>query len=68
MLIRIFSALFHFQDPSFHASIAWCLGDKKEELEKCLYSFPSALLENISFEVSELICKVGHNRFACPLK
>lgn len=59
--------IFVSQDPSFHISIAWCVGDRKEELEKLLTDYTTSYLDYPGCYLNELVCKVGHLRFACPL-
>jgi len=65
-----------FQNPSFHMSIAWCLGDAREELErylKLLNQKLRLLMEQHSQEnfyiLAEVIrCKVGFKLFDISLK
>ncbi|XP_077291208.1 U6 snRNA phosphodiesterase 1 [Arctopsyche grandis] len=64
-----------YKNPSFHVSLIWCLGDKKEELSKVISTY-KYLLEQYSFEeispqtdsfchlpVNQLRCKSGNKFF-----
>ncbi|XP_004704696.1 U6 snRNA phosphodiesterase [Echinops telfairi] len=64
-----------YQDPSFHVSLAWCVGDARPQLEgQCLRELQAIVDE---FEDSELLlrvhaqqvrCKSGNKFFSLPLK
>ncbi|XP_007520151.1 U6 snRNA phosphodiesterase 1 isoform X2 [Erinaceus europaeus] len=64
-----------YQDPSFHISLAWCVGDARLQLEaQCLQELQELVDE---FEDSELLlrvlaqqvrCKSGNKFFSVPLK
>ncbi|XP_069848516.1 U6 snRNA phosphodiesterase 1 isoform X1 [Dipodomys merriami] len=64
-----------YQDPSFHVSLAWCVGDAHLQLEgQCLQELQEIVDE---FEDSELLlrvlaeqirCKSGNKFFSVPLK
>ncbi|XP_051025314.1 U6 snRNA phosphodiesterase 1 [Acomys russatus] len=64
-----------YQDPSFHVSLAWCVGDARLQLEgQCLQELQEILDE---FEDSEMLlrvlaeqvrCKSGNKFFSMPLK
>uniref|UniRef100_A0ABI7W0N5 U6 snRNA phosphodiesterase n=1 Tax=Felis catus TaxID=9685 RepID=A0ABI7W0N5_FELCA len=64
-----------YQDPSFHISLAWCVGDARLQLEgQCLRELQTIVDE---FEDSEMVlrvhaeqvrCKSGHKFFSMPLK
>lgn len=64
-----------FQDPSFHMSIAWCLGDVSGELERYLglLNQKLALLmehhsqENFYVLAQVVRCKVGFKLFDISL-
>nr|XP_022327158.1 U6 snRNA phosphodiesterase-like [Crassostrea virginica] len=65
----------YYENPSFHISIGWCLGDvvsqiSKETLNK-LQEILDASLEDYPdlrvFEVEEAICKTGNKQFSLPL-
>ncbi|KAM9607316.1 U6 snRNA phosphodiesterase 1 isoform 1-T1 [Trichechus inunguis] len=64
-----------YKDPSFHVSLAWCVGDARPQLEgQCLRDLQEIVDE---FEDSELLlrvhaeqirCKSGNKFFSLPLK
>ncbi|XP_006863631.1 PREDICTED: U6 snRNA phosphodiesterase isoform X2 [Chrysochloris asiatica] len=64
-----------YQEPSFHVSLAWCVGDARVQLEgQCLQELQEIVDE---FEDSELLlrvhaeqirCKSGNKFFSLPLK
>ncbi|KAK7804467.1 hypothetical protein U0070_022085 [Myodes glareolus] len=64
-----------YQDPSFHVSLAWCVGDARLQLEgQCLQELQEIVDE---FEDSEMLlrvlaeqvrCKSGNKFFSMPLK
>ncbi|KAM7058507.1 U6 snRNA phosphodiesterase 1 isoform 2-T2 [Molossus nigricans] len=64
-----------YQDPSFHISLAWCVGDARHQLEgQCLRELQEIVDE---FEDSEMLlrmhaeqvrCKSGNKFFSMPLK
>uniref|UniRef100_A0A8C9UT83 U6 snRNA phosphodiesterase n=1 Tax=Spermophilus dauricus TaxID=99837 RepID=A0A8C9UT83_SPEDA len=64
-----------YPDPSFHISLAWCVGDARPQLEgQCLQELQEILDE---FEDSEMLlrvlteqvrCKSGNKFFSMPLK
>lgn len=64
-----------YQDPSFHISLAWCVGDAHLQLEgQCLRELQEIVDE---FEDSEMLlrvhaeqvrCKSGNKFFSMPLK
>ncbi|XP_046538732.1 U6 snRNA phosphodiesterase 1 isoform X2 [Equus quagga] len=64
-----------YQDPSFHISLAWCVGDARLQLEgQCLRELQAIVDE---FEDSEILlrvrarqvrCKSGNKFFSMPLK
>ncbi|KAM4833979.1 U6 snRNA phosphodiesterase 1 isoform 2-T2 [Thomomys bottae] len=70
-----FSLTTFYQDPSFHVSLAWCVGDAHLQLEgQCLQELQKIIEE---FEDSELLlrvlaeqvrCKSGNKFFSMPLK
>lgn len=51
-------ALF-IKNPSHHVSIAWCVGDKKEELQKLVATFKLEV-EQYECIMDEVRCKIGH--------
>lgn len=54
-----FPSLFSLQKPSHHVSIAWCVGDQKEELEKLALDLQLET-DQISCNVDEIRCKIGN--------
>ena len=52
----------YYKDPSFHVSFAWCLGDKKIELEKHIQSC-NQLKDQFSVLASKLCMKSGNKVF-----
>uniref|UniRef100_A0A4X1UZA3 U6 snRNA phosphodiesterase n=1 Tax=Sus scrofa TaxID=9823 RepID=A0A4X1UZA3_PIG len=64
-----------YQDPSFHVSLAWCVGDARLQLEgQCLQELQEIV---DAFEDSEMLlrmhaeqirCKSGNKFFSMPLK
>ncbi|NXJ82640.1 USB1 phosphodiesterase, partial [Trogon melanurus] len=64
-----------YKDPSFHISLAWCVGDVSGRLEgQCLQELQdivdgfedSALL--LRFQWEEIRCKSGNKYFSFPLR
>lgn len=63
-----------FQEASFHVSILWCLGDKREELTSLLPYFCN-ILERLSsaddsslvLNVERLHCKIGNKLYQFQL-
>ncbi|KAI9559696.1 hypothetical protein GHT06_013701 [Daphnia sinensis] len=49
----------YYEKPSHHVSIAWCVGDKKEELEKLAFGLQLEI-DQISCNVDEVRCKIGN--------
>ncbi|XP_044737389.1 U6 snRNA phosphodiesterase, partial [Chrysoperla carnea] len=60
-----------YEDPSFHISILWCVGDKKNELNGILHeinNFVTNFMDKNSdtdwtIEVNHFICKTGNKQF-----
>ncbi|XP_044748014.1 U6 snRNA phosphodiesterase [Coccinella septempunctata] len=64
-----------YQDPSFHISILWCVGDLQSKLDSYLPHF-NLMLNKVMTEYSEqiwyipvnyLFCKTGNKKFQFPL-
>ncbi len=64
-----------YDNPEFHVSLAWCLGDVREslsdpgirdELEKIIKEFGQ--VEDRVVDVTRLFCKTGHKVFFVSLK
>uniref|UniRef100_A0A5F9DJG5 U6 snRNA phosphodiesterase n=1 Tax=Oryctolagus cuniculus TaxID=9986 RepID=A0A5F9DJG5_RABIT len=64
-----------YQDPSFHISLAWCVGDARVQLEgQCLRELQEIVDEFEDAEVplrvltEQVRCKSGNKFFSMPLK
>ncbi|XP_030765823.1 U6 snRNA phosphodiesterase isoform X2 [Sitophilus oryzae] len=65
-----------YEDPSFHMSIAWCLGDRQSELNDCLPEINSILEtlkeihndDNWYIFVEYLLGKIGNKQFQFHLR
>ncbi len=62
-----------FSPPSFHVSLAWVLGDRKEELDKKLESLQEEFTEHFegrerTFSARELKCKIGNRVHSFPFR
>ncbi|XP_065661321.1 U6 snRNA phosphodiesterase 1 [Hydra vulgaris] len=57
----------YYKEPSFHVSFAWCLGDKKTEIEKYIDSF-SQLKDQFSILASKVCMKCGNKLFQICLQ
>ncbi|XP_061629413.1 U6 snRNA phosphodiesterase 1 [Phyllopteryx taeniolatus] len=62
-----------YQDPSFHVSLAWCVGDFTMQLRKCLHELQN-LVDNheeepyhLWLDCAELRCRTGNKTFRFPL-
>ncbi|XP_061677930.1 U6 snRNA phosphodiesterase 1 isoform X2 [Syngnathoides biaculeatus] len=62
-----------YQDPSFHVSLAWCVGDFSTQLRKCLHELQN-LVDNhegepyhLCLDCAELRCRTGNKTFRFPL-
>uniref|UniRef100_A0A8D2DJF1 U6 snRNA phosphodiesterase n=1 Tax=Sciurus vulgaris TaxID=55149 RepID=A0A8D2DJF1_SCIVU len=74
-VLEEFNLTTFYPDPSFHISLAWCVGDARPQLEgQCLQELQEILDE---FEDSEMLlrvfteqvrCKSGNKFFSMPLK
>lgn len=64
-----------FQEASFHVSLLWCLGDRRNELEALLPQFCHLLEQSLSIdddsnlmlEVEKLFCKIGNKLYSFHL-
>ena len=55
-----------YSSPSFHISVAWCLGDKKEEIEKLFIG--DNFLQNIYYFFADKVCmKTGNKVYQISL-
>uniref|UniRef100_A0A8C1VPJ5 U6 snRNA phosphodiesterase n=1 Tax=Cyprinus carpio TaxID=7962 RepID=A0A8C1VPJ5_CYPCA len=64
-----------YKDPSFHISLAWCVGDHVERLKKTCLSEMQCLIDThedgpfyIQLNCTELRCKSGNKVFLFPLQ
>ncbi|XP_017483767.1 PREDICTED: U6 snRNA phosphodiesterase isoform X1 [Rhagoletis zephyria] len=63
-----------YEDPSFHISFLWCLGDKVSVLNENLDTLKSAINVSLgeskafSLFIQEIICKSGNKEFVFKLK
>lgn len=74
-VMKEFDLTTFYQDPSFHVSLAWCVGDARLQLEgQCLQELQEIVDQ---FEDSEMLlrvlanqvrCKSGNKFFSVPLK
>uniref|UniRef100_A0A3Q0S5S4 U6 snRNA phosphodiesterase n=1 Tax=Amphilophus citrinellus TaxID=61819 RepID=A0A3Q0S5S4_AMPCI len=63
-----------YKDPSFHVSLAWCVGDLTVQIEECIQELQS-LVDNhedgpfvLRLDCSELRCRTGNKTFRFPLE
>ncbi|XP_053255323.1 U6 snRNA phosphodiesterase 1 isoform X1 [Podarcis raffonei] len=69
-----FSLPSFYKNPSFHLSLAWCVGNLSEELESCLQELQEIVnrFEDSSYLVripgAEVRCKSGKKIFSFPLR
>ncbi|XP_029951829.1 U6 snRNA phosphodiesterase 1 [Salarias fasciatus] len=63
-----------YEDPSFHVSLAWCVGDSSVQMEECLEQLQNLVDEHedgpfqLKLECSELRCRTGNKTFRFPLE
>ncbi|CAN9499434.1 unnamed protein product [Ophioblennius macclurei] len=63
-----------YEDPSFHVSLAWCVGDFSVQLKDCLQQLQSLVDEHedgpfqLKMACSELRCRTGNKTFRFPLE
>ncbi|XP_072520411.1 U6 snRNA phosphodiesterase 1 isoform X2 [Salminus brasiliensis] len=64
-----------YKDPSFHVSLAWCVGDLTEKLQGACLSELQSLVDGhedgpfqIRLSCKELRCKTGNKVFLFPLQ
>nr|CAB3267537.1 U6 snRNA phosphodiesterase-like [Phallusia mammillata] len=64
----------YYINPSFHMSIAWCLGEVKDRnrlVKQLAESWTSVEIENpelFTFNVTNIVCKSGNKQFYLQLK
>ncbi|CAL8358539.1 unnamed protein product [Lota lota] len=63
-----------YKDPSFHVSLAWCVGDFTAQVKDCLQELQS-LIDNheegpflLMMDCQELRCRAGNKTFSFPLE
>ncbi|MEQ2276939.1 poly(U)-specific 3'-to-5' RNA exonuclease [Ameca splendens] len=63
-----------YKDPSFHVSLAWCVGDQMEKMKEILHELQS-LVDNheegtflLRLPCAEVCCRTGNKTFRFPLK
>jgi len=69
----IFISSFFFlisQNPKHHLSFAWCVGNKKKELDRIItnYNHCHMVMEGDCCQSSEVVAKIGNMKFSYPLK
>lgn len=63
-----------YKDPSFHVSLAWCVGDVTEQMKECLQELQSRVDDHeegaflLALDCAELRCRTGNKTFRFPLK
>ncbi|KAF3689178.1 U6 snRNA phosphodiesterase [Channa argus] len=61
-------------DPSFHVSLAWCVGDQTAQMEECIQEMQCLVEEHeegpfvLRLDCVELRCRTGNKTFGFPLK
>ncbi|KAK9952191.1 hypothetical protein ABG768_018044 [Culter alburnus] len=73
--MKEFSLSTFYKDPSFHISLAWCVGDHTERLKKACLSELQSLIDthedgpfHIRLNCTELRCKTGNKVFLFSLQ
>ncbi|XP_071770196.1 U6 snRNA phosphodiesterase 1 [Centroberyx gerrardi] len=63
-----------YKDPSFHVSLAWCVGDVREQMKECLQELQSLVDDHeegpflLRLDCEELRCRAGNKTFSFPLE
>uniref|UniRef100_H3C6I2 U6 snRNA phosphodiesterase n=1 Tax=Tetraodon nigroviridis TaxID=99883 RepID=H3C6I2_TETNG len=63
-----------YKDPSFHVSLAWCVGDMTTLMNKCINDLQRVVDDGeegpflLRLDCSEVRCKTGNKIFRFPLK
>ncbi|XP_053740993.1 U6 snRNA phosphodiesterase 1 [Synchiropus splendidus] len=63
-----------YSDPSFHVSLAWCVGDETLQLKKCLHRLQSVFDQHedgaylMRLDCGELRCRSGNKTFRFSLQ
>ncbi|KAG8437253.1 hypothetical protein GDO86_008091 [Hymenochirus boettgeri] len=73
--LKEFNLKTFYEDPSFHVSLAWCVGDKAGQLEGSGLLELQDVLDRFEdsdaltrFCVEEIHCKAGNKSFCIPLQ
>ncbi|XP_054476000.1 U6 snRNA phosphodiesterase 1 [Anoplopoma fimbria] len=62
-----------YKDPSFHVSLAWCVGDFTEQMGECIQEMQSLIDDHeegqflLRLDCVELRCRTGNKTFHFPL-
>ncbi|KAK0143037.1 U6 snRNA phosphodiesterase [Merluccius polli] len=63
-----------YKEPSFHVSLAWCVGDFTAQMKDCLQELQS-LIDNheegpflLTLDCQELRCRAGNKTFSFPME
>ncbi|XP_034390339.1 U6 snRNA phosphodiesterase [Cyclopterus lumpus] len=63
-----------YQDPSFHVSLAWCVGDLTGQMGECIQGMQSLIDDHeegpflLRLDCVELRCRTGNKTFHFPVK
>ncbi|XP_026221608.1 U6 snRNA phosphodiesterase isoform X1 [Anabas testudineus] len=63
-----------YKDPSFHVSLAWCVGDMTVQMKECIQELQRLVDEHeegpfvLRLECVELRCRTGNKTYCFPLK
>ncbi|XP_076588770.1 U6 snRNA phosphodiesterase 1 isoform X2 [Chaetodon auriga] len=63
-----------YKDPSFHVSLAWCVGDMTAQMEECIQELQSLIDDHeegpflLRLNCVELRCRTGNKTFSFPLE
>lgn len=63
-----------YKDPSFHVSLAWCVGDLTEQMKECIQGMQSLVDDHeegpyvLRLDCEELRCRTGNKVFRFPLE
>lgn len=63
-----------YKDPSFHVSLAWCIGDLTAQLNSCLNELQTVMDNKedgpfiLSMNCAELRCRTGNKVFRFPIE
>ncbi|XP_067444956.1 U6 snRNA phosphodiesterase 1 isoform X1 [Thunnus thynnus] len=63
-----------YKDPSFHVSLAWCVGDFTVQMKECIQELQSLVDDHedgafvLRLDCAELHCRTGNKTFRLPLE